>query len=375
MTLTQSENYGTVLQAHATLKVLSERAPGFEFELVPTDVGTVRRRRLLSVANPRNPSFGVTRALNFRSMRKFIEPALPTLDTRWINIEDRSAATDFLANRYDGYITGSDEVWNLAHIGINSIYYLPNSLPGPKASFATSANRIDLGALGADDRKVLRSSLDGYDFLTVRDTTTRDLVRQLASRSSVEIIDPTLICRSLVPDGDVRAATERRVARPKILVMAKNRAIGTAITRRFGERADLYSCFIRQEDSRLIRLTPAEFATRFPEFDCVVTDFFHGTCMGVRTGAKFVSFDCEPVYGVYESKIKNILGKLGCQDRYVDLTNHSPSRVDSLLDKVEELAFAGWAEDTEDMFDALERERAHAVSAVDMLIETLQDRL
>ncbi|QMT02581.1 polysaccharide pyruvyl transferase family protein [Gordonia jinghuaiqii] len=375
MTLTQSENYGTVLQAYATHKVLSECAPDIDFELVPTDVGAVRRRRLMSIANPRNPSFGVSRVRNFAAMRRYIKPLLPQIDSRWINIEDRESATDFLEKRYDGYITGSDEVWNLAHIGIDSIYYLPNRLPGPKASFATSANRLDISTLKPADRDVLKSSLEDYSYITVRDATTRTLVDELIARPVVEIIDPTLQYRPLGSVDHARKESKAVSRRPRILVMVKNRGIGSQIAERLGGRADIYSCFTRQDNTRFIRLTPQEFVDAFGDFDCVVTDFFHGTCMSIRSGARFVSFDTESTYGRYESKIKNILGKMDCLDRYFDLTTISPERLNAMLNRIEQLAFAPDPLGSEVIEANLERERGHATAITKEMVETLRSRL
>ncbi|WP_257881205.1 polysaccharide pyruvyl transferase family protein [Gordonia terrae] len=375
VTLTQSENYGTVLQAYATHKILSECAPDIDFELVPTDVGAVRRRRVMSIVNPANPSFGVSRAMNFASMRRFIRPLLPQVGSRWINIEDRASATEFLATRYAGYITGSDEVWNLAHIGIDSIYYLPGGLTGPKASFATSANRLDLSSLQASDRKKLTESLEAYSYISVRDATTRQLVDELTSRSAPEIIDPTLQCRSLLSNDGTAQKSAQSNARPRILLMIRNRTLGSQISERFGARADVYSCFIRQDDTRFVRLTPQEFVGAFAEFDCVVTDFFHGTCMSIRSGAHFVSFDTEATYGRYESKIKNVLTKLECQDRYFDLTTSSPEGVESLMNRVEQLSFSHDVEGDERIAANLERERAHAALITKNMVEALRGGL
>ncbi|MGW6032324.1 polysaccharide pyruvyl transferase family protein [Gordonia terrae] len=375
VTLTQSENYGTVLQAYATHKLLTECAPDIDFELVPTDVGAVRRRRVMSIVNPTNPSFGMTRTMNFASMRRFIRPVLPRGRSRWINIEDRASATEFLSNRYDGYITGSDEVWNLAHIGIDSIYYLPSELPGVKASFATSANRLDPSSLQDSDRSRLKDSLDGYSYITVRDGTTRRLVNELTSRSVAEIIDPTLQCQSLTPAGEPVTPSKRLNSRPRILLMIRNRSLGRQISQRFAHRAEMYSCFIRQDDSRFIRMTPQQFSNAFAEFDCVVTDFFHGTCMSIRSGARFVSFDTEATYGRYESKIKNVLAKLECQERYVDLTTVSPDRVEAMMSTVEQLAFGGPGDTDEKIAANLERERARATLITKEMVEALRGGL
>ncbi|WP_157126912.1 polysaccharide pyruvyl transferase family protein [Rhodococcus sp. p52] len=363
LTLTQSENYGTVLQAYATHQLFDTAAGEGKYSLVPTDVAHVRRRRFASVLNPKNPSFGLARVRNFAAMRRFVAPyTYSTAGKRWVDINDRNGAIDYLDAHFDGFVTGSDEVWNLAFVGDRSIYYAPESLGRVRASFATSANRLDISKLSRDSREILRRSLSSYAYISVRDANTSSFVRELLEDSVDidEIVDPTLIHG--LPEFVVPYSPSARFGRKKVLLMVRDRKIGEALISHLRDSVDINTVFIRYPGARFLQLDPIQFAGVFGQYDCVVTDFFHGTCMSTLSQVPFVSFDSEPLYSKYESKIKNLLSKLGMEERYVNLTEPGdPGNYRTVLAKVEEAIAEppAWTAQS-----AVERERRHGLTVL-----------
>lgn len=374
LTLTQSENYGTVLQAYATYQLFATADARGSYSLVPTDVGHVRRRRLASVLNPKNPSFGLTRARNFASMRQFVSPYTHRpVGKRWIDVSDRNGTLDYLDSQFDGFVTGSDEVWNLAFVGDKSIYYAPESLGRVRASFATSANRLDISGLSAESRETLRRSLASYTYISVRDANTYSFVQELLGESVWidEILDPTLIHG--LPEFVVPYCAASRSGRKKILLMVRDRTVGEGLVSSLGGSVDIDTVFIRYPGARFLQLDPAQFAGAFGQYDCVVTDFFHGTCMSTLSQVPFISFDSECLYSKYESKIKNLLVKLGLQDRYVNLTEAGTAgdhRV--LLAAVEKMIAEppAWTAQS-----ALDRERDHGLAVLARIKEAVGEGL
>ncbi|MDP8016039.1 polysaccharide pyruvyl transferase family protein [Prescottella equi] len=373
LTLTQSENYGTVLQAYATHHLLNSEPSSAAFSLVPTDVSSVRRRRVLSLLNPRNPSSGTARIRNFLAMRKFIEPYVYAPGRSWVDISNREAAVELLDARFDGFVTGSDEVWNLAFVGDKSIYYAPASMGQVRASFATSANRLDISKLTGNERDTLRRSLESYSLITVRDSNTRQFVEDLLGGGIdvEEVVDPTLI-HGLSDFVRVHRTAERS-GRRRILMMVKDRAVGERLISRMGSTVEIDSIFVRYPGTRYLVADPAEFVGAFGAYDCVVTDFFHATCMSVLSKSPFVSFDSEPLYAVYESKISNLLAKLGLLDRYVNLADHrAESSYRRLFDAIEGM-LAGppvWTADA-----ALESERNRGLAVAQRIRATMREGL
>lgn len=363
LTLTQSENYGTVLQAYATHQLFDAAEGSGRYSLVPTDVKSVRRRRLASVLNPKNPSFGLTRARNFAAMRQFVGPYThKAAGKRWVDISDRSGALEYLNSQFDAFVTGSDEIWNLAFVGDKSIYYAPENLGRVRASFATSANRLDISNLSRESREILRRSLASYAHISVRDGNTYSFVRELLGESVAidEIVDPTLIHG--LPEFIVPYSTGSRNSRKKVLLMVRDRKVGGSLISHLRDSVDVDTVFIRYSGARLLHLDPAGFASVFGQYDCVVTDFFHGTCMSILNQAPFISFDSEPLYSKYESKIKNLLAKLGLEDRYVNLTEKGRAGDPRTLLAAVERTIAEppvWTAQS-----AVEREREHGLAVL-----------
>ena len=131
--------------------------------------------------------------------------------------------------------------------------------------------------------------------------------------------------------------------------------------------------FVRYPGTRYLVASPTEFVGAFGSYDCVVTDFFHATCMSVLSKAPFVSFDSEPLYAVYESKINNLLAKLGLLDRYVNIAGHRAAPSYCLLfDAVDAMLGEppAWTADA-----ALERERTRGLAVSQRIRTTMCEGL
>jgi Polysaccharide pyruvyl transferase len=321
LTLTQSGNYGTALQAYSTLRIFQASTDEVEFRVIRTDIKKLRRRRLLRKISPRGQSVGITHTKNYVAVQQFVRQHVVG-DVPYVDISDREAAYSYLNAEFDAFISGSDEIWNLADIGTKSLYYIPPSLGRYRASFATSANRLDTKTLTSDQLAILRESLNNYDYISVRDTTTKNFALQNLSSSvtPIEIVDPTLIYDfpELGPSinrRDFSNATHRK----RILLMITNPRIASAMVLRYGDIADIDTVFVRHKGAKYLSLTPFQFATVFGNYDLVVTNFFHGTCMCIRNRVPFISFDHEALAAQYESKVANIMRKLGLVDNYINI--------------------------------------------------------
>ncbi|AOD20675.1 hypothetical protein IM25_02675 [Rhodococcus sp. p52] len=196
----------------------------------------------------------------------------------------------------------------------------------------------------------------------MRDANTSSFVRELLEDSVDidEIVDPTLIHG--LPEFVVPYSPSARFGRKKVLLMVRDRKIGEALISHLRDSVDINTVFIRYPGARFLQLDPIQFAGVFGQYDCVVTDFFHGTCMSTLSQVPFVSFDSEPLYSKYESKIKNLLSKLGMEERYVNLTEPGdPGNYRTVLAKVEEAIAEppAWTAQS-----AVERERRHGLTVL-----------
>ena len=333
LTLTQSENYGTVLQAAATAELLRAAVPDASVTIVPTDVPRVRRRRSVGVFRWRTGIRDLrARSRNLAGMRNFISPYLAS--QKIIDASDFCGTVRQIRGLgFDAFVSGSDEIWNLSNIGVPSIYYAPPPLPGPKVSLATSANRLDFDRIRHFDRDWLRYAVADFRRISVRDNVTAHFIGSLAHGDVPinEVPDPTLLWgERWLAGGD--SPRERS----GILLMMRADGLAQQIVERFGSRAQIDSVFLSHPGTRFLQLDPVAFARAFGRYRLVVTDFFHGTCMSILNHSPFVSIDHEPIYSQYESKIADLLGKLDLKDRYLNLSGTPAADAGALLlDKVE----------------------------------------
>lgn len=94
---------------------------------------------------------------------------------------------------YTHYITGSDQVWNIACPDADTAYYLDFVKKGKKIAYAVSTGATDI-AQKANNYGVYKKLVDDFDFISVREQNTVSQFQKMTGRSDIELlIDPTLL--------------------------------------------------------------------------------------------------------------------------------------------------------------------------------------
>lgn len=198
ITLHRAENYGSVLQTLALQNILHEL--GHEVTIMDycpercTSWGRIKR---LKNKNPhfRNPLLLLVatvlmgpsyrrRAIRFD---KFIKKYLHVSDKFSTNDEARQMTWNM-----DAYCTGSDQVWNSHwNEGIDKAFYLDFVPKG--ANVFSYASSFGVSKLDKDEKEKIKILLSKYKFISVREDTGLDILRDLGIENGVLTLDPTLL--------------------------------------------------------------------------------------------------------------------------------------------------------------------------------------
>lgn len=200
------KNYGSMLQAYATQKILDDF--GIENETICIK--------------------GLALIIKFRKIKYFITKIfdLDTIKNKWIivkhyiflkcningfknNIQKRNDAFDkFLylfhisekfqsfkelekaSNKYDAIIVGSDQLWLPSNIEAN--YYTLNWVPEEinKIAYATS---FGVSSLDTRHQKLAKTFLSRISHLSVREQSGQKLIKEIAGIEAQIVCDPTLL--------------------------------------------------------------------------------------------------------------------------------------------------------------------------------------
>ena len=186
LTLYQADNYGAVLQAFALQKTLD--GLGLHGDLLATDFfdralrasesplsgpAAVLEKRMKQEEAKRKALFDSFRGAYLRCSKPWAKEDLPDANSV-----------------YTVFITGSDQVWNLAVLGADESYFLPFADPQKRVSYAAS---FGPASLREEVVPWCRKQLRDFALLSVRETAGKDLVKSLTGRDAAVCLDPVFL--------------------------------------------------------------------------------------------------------------------------------------------------------------------------------------
>ena len=264
ITLHAVQNYGSVLQAFATQKLLEQNS--CDVTIINYVREDVEYRNLVKKWSNGNPIKAIAIAPTIMKWKKIFG----RFTREYLNLSDRvyTTAADFKSYplQADAYCTGSDQVWNSKwNNGIIPCLYL-DFVPETcyKFSFAASFGQ---DSLSQEEVQTTKPYLQQYARLSVRESSAQQIIsEQYQISGSVHLVDPTL-CVS----GDFwrQYATPRAIKEDYILIYNLN-------------RSKAFDCYAVELAKRM-GLKLVRFCTRYDQF------YRHGKSMLVPEVFDFIS--------------------------------------------------------------------------------------
>lgn len=327
LTVHHSYNYGAVLQAFATQKLIEKL--GHDVEFIDFDnTSFIQRRKVLlpfdSISNVlRNfRNLGAIRQLNARkeAFEKFYR-MMKVSDAHWLN------TIDFDKLKYDVVVVGSDQTFSLYLTNKPDemrSFFLPG-YKGKKICFASSMGEKNHSLTDADVEWMKRC-WNEFSSLCVREQFAKDFIENQTGKTVHVVLDPTLLLKA--DEWAAYRSTQKLpeekyivfytvLSSPRVVAYAKEIAKMTGlkvIALHSKTRFDINSGF----DYR-ISSGPQEFLSLIQNAEYVVTTSFHATVFSILFRKQFISIlQCEG------NRLKHLLNSLQLQERLID-ENEAPS--------------------------------------------------
>lgn len=192
-------NYGSQLQARATVKILEDM--GLEYEILQYNKKGIMFK-LKAIPRIFNPVFVNDKLLALqkrKSLRK-----IPQVEIRNQLFDayskkyfgDHTISVDYyedlqnIAERYDAVITCSDQLWSPAGLGTNfyNLMFVPQHIR--KISFASS---FGVSEIPSYQVKRTREYLNRIEYISVRENQGRDIVKKMTGREVPVLMDPVFV--------------------------------------------------------------------------------------------------------------------------------------------------------------------------------------
>lgn len=276
VTLQGKTNYGNRLQNYATTRIYQHL--GFDVaSLVRASKPSVLRcavgiaRKVTSLSHDCKRDQDAERVAAFERFDK-------SMTFLAVNDADKN-----LAQEFDLFSVGSDQVWNLGRLSDNdSWFYLKFARPEQRIALAPS---IGVSELNTRQLKRLADGVNGFRFLSVRERQGADLIKHCSGREAKVICDPTLVL----------TAEEWRVVADDRLVPKSEYIFTYLLGGEQGEASDVVRQLLDISPMPVVPLSdkarqgeppagPAEFVSLIDNAAHVVTDSFHAAVFACLLG-------------------------------------------------------------------------------------------
>lgn len=266
------------------------------------------------------------------------------LSDRYIFENDTKNLYQYINDRYDVIVVGSDAVWNYTTRGFPNAYFPNQELKIPKFSYAASCYGMDFLEC-VQDKSRIRESLGSFEFLGVRDKATEEFVLWSGcEKRAVHTCDPTafLDVNELPIDvNDLKEILRKRgfnFEKPAIGIMGNEKML-KMVRSFYGEKYQLVALFnyIPGADVQLYDITPYQWAYVFRYFKLTFTTYFHGTMLSLRNGVPVICVALDtPFSQKHTPKTLDVLERLGFSEWYFH-TDYKSVNVNAIRAKADQL--------------------------------------
>lgn len=338
ITLHRVFNYGSILQAYATQKILEEIGHDVEIIDYITEQRTLRRL-IFNIPNSKKSLFSKVVYIPLKIFSiiikklvfgRFMHKNLNLTKKKYISYTDLQRSIP----EADIYITGSDQVWNSEYNeGIDKGFFL-EFVPSKYKRIAYSSS---FGKEKLDDCEYneTKNFIHKYANISVREDTALEILNELGYSNATCVLDPTL---QMEKEEWIKLA-KRRVVKEKYLLLMllyNEDNSGTEYAQIIAKQKGLKIVKLSWEykkpkgvDILKTHKSPEEFLSLFLYADYIVTNSFHGLAYSINFNKDFIIIPRNE----FNTRIESMLRLTNLQSRML-VNGFSQRVIDMKIDYV-----------------------------------------
>lgn len=335
-------NYGSMLQAYATQKILDDM--GIENETINIDenidfANGKKKYYMEQIFNFQfiKSKFGMIKLKLDKKINKELGKNIAIRDKKYEEFKEKyfkltepfktySELTENTKKNYSAVLVGSDQLW--LPVNVVADYYTLNFVPDEikKISYSTS---FGVSSIPEKYKEEYRKFLNRIDYLSTREVAGQSLIKELTGKEAKLVCDPTLLFNK---DEWMVIQQKERIIKDKYILcyfLGKNiehRKFAERLKAKTGYKiislnhADEYVKYSDKfADETPYDVGPAEFLNMVRNAEYVCTDSFHGTIFSLINNVKFFTFRRYNNKSKVStnSRIDSLLGIVNLKDRLI----------------------------------------------------------
>lgn len=344
-------NYGSMLQAYATKKILDNNNIPNETINIEGNIDFKNGKKRYYLGQVFNISFikskfGMIKLKLYKKLVKDLEKNISIRDKKYDEFKKEfnlskpcknySNLSQMAEEKYSDIIVGSDQLW--LPVNVVADYYTLNWVPDciNKISLATS---FGVSIIPKKYKKLYKEFLSRIDYISVREENGCKLVKELSNRDAKLLCDPTML---LTKEEWNEISTKEKIIKEKYILcyfLGKNinhikfaqklkkktgyKIISLNHTDEYVKYNDIYA------DEKLYDIGPKEWINLIRNAEYICTDSFHGTVFSLINNRQFFTFERYNKNSKVStnSRIYSLLKRLNLDERILNGTE----KIDDVL--------------------------------------------
>ena len=321
LTFNTYENYGNILQKYALHAMLKKFVDFTEVLWFNGNKGSSDFWAETAEVPASNLKSNLREAVKMTKFKEFHE--------RYIKTRFNIPYIEEIADDYDFFVVGSDQVWNPLCEPVNMplpIKFLNFVPPAKKIAYAAS---IGLKEIPAEFVNACRQGISSFQHISVRESNAVDIVKNLTGRDAELVLDPVLL---LTADEWLKVSRRpswlnEKYQRGYILTyFFKYRPVDDI--KKLSKKLNLPVINLFDENNFNHYITsPDEFIYLFANASLVFTHSFHGTAFSILFKKPFLFYNKDNWINSVIERIISLLKMFNLENRI--LTSQTDSKFDS----------------------------------------------
>lgn len=311
LTISDNANLGNRLQNYATQEFLKQQ--GLEVETIQNYIGyknrvylIIKRFLKLFLANRK-----YKREKNFKKFNK------KNMSFSKYIIRNKKKYPK-VNDKYDYFITGSDQVWNPKFERTSDIDFLTFAEKKKRISFSAS---FGVSEIPEDLKNSYMERLNGLNKISVREERGKEIIKEITGRTDVEVLlDPTMLINT--------TSWKNVMKKPKMLknLNGKNYILNYFLGNLSDKRKKEIERIAKENNCEIINILdkndpfyicgPSEFLYLEKNAFLICTDSFHSSVFAILFNRPFIVFDREDSNAKMNSRLDTLLKKFELEDRW-----------------------------------------------------------
>lgn len=221
-----------------------------------------------------------------------------------------------LEKKFDAFIVGSDQIWNLTFDFLSDNSFLPFIKKKRKISYSASFGVDNLN----DKLKSAITELNDYYALSVREDAAADYIESVLGKRPEIHVDPTMLL-NLDEWKKIEKAPPKMNSNEQYLFMyflgdisSDKKMFILDIAR--NNKLKIYN--ILDENSEIYNSGPSEFLYLISHASLIITDSFHASVFSILNKKPFVVLDRDSNDEKMNSRIVTLLSKFCLENKYIE---------------------------------------------------------